>query len=610
MHRTIAGLALVSTVLPWFPGLPVLGDRLAGGWFFAGATLTLGTLLFLPGYAVRCFWPQSRWAEETVMPVPGMLSLGGAGLLLWVTHLAARPVAGAIYLGLNSFLAAILLRRPPAAAAPPAPRGPSAAWFYGAAVVAAGAYAVIPLPVAQEFYAGTTQQTRMVASPPDANIPFITAAYFHAGYGGRERSDEYFAPEWSVTARGPLVPFMIATGLNLYRAHLADPPVPMPGAGPLSADGYFVARILGVLTNAAVILGADALLVSLGVGGGRRRLLALAWITLAPVTLINVVFLWPKLLAGYFILLAAAAVLRGGSAWVIASWAALGYLSHPVAGLFFPALGILRMRLVYGAAGPRDAGRKAGAAGLELAAKVLVFLSPWIGEKIGLRHSETFLREALGDGHGFRAAASGSSWLAARASNVWQTFVPFAFYFSSFMHEWVWGPVSPFLRWLVQDAKTLPAGLGFSCSWMSYLAVLGIFRADRKGATATRFAIYFLLPAAASLLLFWGFSRDGLGRDCLEPLSVLTILWTVSCVGTPKGWMRWLLAGLWVEGMVLTLGGIAGNPSFALSTVTTADWALAALVLVSSAMPLSLCCYWWPRLGTETPLNRGAESAG
>jgi len=604
--RIVALAALGALALPWVWPLPASfrGDWIAAPLsygYFLGAGLTLAVLLFLPGYALQCFRPASPWARPERLPIPGLLLMAAWGLLLWVTRARSHPLPGVVYLGLNASLALALLAWGPPARPPPVRRsGPGTGWFYGAVVVAIGAYSVLPLPVSQEFYACSTQQERMVASPPDANIPFVTAAYFHAGYGGRERSDEYFGPEWSVTSRGPLVPFAIATGLNLYRAQLADPPVPMAGAWPASGDGYFVARIIGILTNACILLGADALLRSLGVGDGRRRLLALVWLSLAPVTLINVAFLWPKLLAGYFLLLAAAAVLEGAAAPTVAGWAALGYLSHPVAGLFFPALALLRMRQHYLAAAPGQRWRSARAAGIGLAARVLLFLSPWVAEKVGLRHSEAFLRDVTGDGNGFAMAVSLGSWLSARGANLWHTFVPLGFYFSDLMHGWISGPISPFLRWLVQYAKTWPAQLGFSFCGIAYTAVFGGFGAAGWRGSTGRFAAWFLLPAAVTLVVFWGFSRDGLGRDCLEPLTVLTILWTVACLGRPARWFLWLAPVLWIEGAVLTLGGIAGDPPFLLAAVTTTEWALAAGYLAASLVPLGLLYYWWPRLETET----------
>src|SRR5260370_22169583 len=89
-------------------------------------------------------------------------------------------------------------------------------------------------------------------------------------------------------------------------------------------------------TNAMVA--ASAVLVAWELMGARAARLGAVFIALSPFVLINVLFHWPKLLAGFFVV--------GFYFWswikrrpVLAGiFAAGGVLSHPVAALFLPSM--------------------------------------------------------------------------------------------------------------------------------------------------------------------------------------------------------------------------------------------------------------------------------
>jgi hypothetical protein len=329
-------------------------------------------------------------------------------------------------------------------------------------------------------------------------------------------------------------------------------------------------------------------------------------LALAPLTLINVAFLWPKLLAAYFLFLSAADILRGRSAWRAGIWASLAYLSHPVGGLFFPALVLLRVRVhaTDGGAGLPTLRRWGGAlhSGIRMAAASLLFASPWLAYKAILGLPDVFLRYPLGDGRGFLEAHSLTSWLATRWGNLWYSFVPGAFFFSGQMPAWIEGPLSPVLRWAIQYAKSMPANMGFSWAWAAYAVALGLSGGGAWRRRASRdFALGFMLPGTAVMLVFWGFSSDGLGRNCLEPLSAAAIVWVAASWPLSLRLTLWLALPLWAETAYVITVGFAGATGFALPAVGTADCILFALALAALAAPIAVLLHGLRARGKNTP---------
>jgi len=508
-----------------------LAARPTSYWRFLAATLAVAVCLFLPGWFLRTLRPASFWAETAYLPVPGLLLLAFYGLILWLTRSASATWPTGCFLALHAGLAAVaLLKKPVPVSLDTTAAEARALWplgVWGALVAGVLAVGLNPLPVADEYSAQTTLPGRMVASPPDHVIPYQTAAYFWQGKDGRQDSTIYFG-DWSVTSRGPLAPLAITGLFNLFGIHPDDPPSLADAhvAWPVASDGAYLARILGWLTNACVILGAGRLLLALGANGTGARL-GLVWLALAPVTMINTVFLWPKMLATFFLLLATAALFD--RQWrPAAGWAALAWLSHPVGTLFLPPLGLLGVHAVWLAERERGtgwrtrAGRALGAlAGF--AGLTLLLVSPWLLYKIWVGHSEAFLRYPLSDGRGPALAASFASWVRTRWDNLWFTLMPVALYASGRISDWIMGPLPNSMRWIIQYAKTLPGNLGFAGFG---LAVAALMRRPR-GRPAL---VWWHLGAGALawILLLAGFSSDGLGRNCLEPLSVALVVATAA----------------------------------------------------------------------------------
>ncbi|MFG1424712.1 hypothetical protein [Roseixanthobacter glucoisosaccharinicivorans] len=538
------------------------------GWVCLSALLIV-VLLLVPGLWWNARAPAARRLPSAFVPVPGLLALAATGLLLWIVHPASSLMVTLLYGGATLLLALDLAWRWWRAdrwRASFGDQGPGVFALWGAMIAMAMAVGLNPLPIAQESHLETVIPGRMVASPPDHLIPYITASYMFHGKNGIERSKEYFG-EWSVAARGPLVPLATNALFSLFGATPRDTPnlerKPWPG----TSDGAYLSRLLGWITNAMIVLGAGHLLLALGVKPASRPwVLGCLWVALAPAMLINTVFLWPKVLAGFFILLALAALLR--SRWgVAAGCGVLAWLSHPVGLLFLPPLGLIALWTACdGAGSTREKASAAVRAGLTFGLVAAFLMTPWLAYKAWLGAHDMFMDYMLSDGRGLLRAASLWSWLGARWDNFWITLSPTTFYYSSNLHQWVDGPVSDPLRWTVQYAKTLPSGLGMSLFLFAYLALLRP-SADPR----IRRVLALIVLTFALMLLLLGFSRDGLGRNSLEPLVPLII---VLCAAQTKAGPAWMigLAGIYLEGRWVEFTGFMLEKSFSWANVPLDAW--------------------------------------
>lgn len=526
--------------------------------YFALAAGLVATLLFLPG-AVWGRW-RGRALEPGFAALPGLGLLAAFGLALWLGRAGAgfgwgKGLLAVLAVGAGGLVVSPLRVR--------VRKWRPWAFYAGVCALALG-YSCVPLPIAGESFAGANTRGRMLASPPDNATPYVTGVFFFHGLRGREKEDLYFGEGWTLTSRGPLVPLGVCGALNVFGLTPRNPPQSGEFAWPADEEGFFVARILGVLTNALVVLGVGALAARLGGNAG----LAWGWASLSVVVLVNTVYVWPKLLAGYLVTLACALVLEGGAAWVVGSLLAGSYLAHPVAALLLPGIGMWRVQLV------RDAGggwRRALGAGAALAGATLAFLLPWLAFKWSLGAPDTFARYPLGDGRGYQTALGLGSWLATRARNVWFTLVPGAFYFSSGLPEWFDLPVRGAVRWSLAATKAFPGHLGIVLVWVAYAAAL---RREAVAAHAAgAFRGWVLFGNFALMVLIWGFSGDGLGRCSLEPLSVLLLAYAAARTNVGVGWRRAGLVALaletaWVLGSAFWL-----EPRFSPARLGPREWA-------------------------------------
>ncbi|HZZ59438.1 MAG TPA: hypothetical protein VFE31_16525, partial [Opitutaceae bacterium] len=540
--------------------------------YYAGCLLGIAALLFVPGWALGV-------QRAAYLPLPGLGLFVAAGAASYALGPGRGNRAGKVLVAVDLVLAATILlrrRRHVEAASPPLSRARSGgdaastgrilALCYVSLVAAVFLDSAIRTPMGEDFWAGSSLQARMAASPPDNAIPYKTAAYLTLPRHTAALSERFFWKGWSARSRGPLMPLAILGAFGLAPPAVQAGGDASQGPWPAAIDSFYLARFLGILTNACVLLAAAELLTALGAEPAASRY-ALVWLTLAPVTWINVAFVWPKLLAAYFLLLAAASAARRERGWVAGAWLAASYFAHPLGALF--ALPLLLWAANRG--GIRSAAAAAAAAALPVI--------PWLWLKHHSHQDDPFLRYALGDGRAVLPAASFATWLGARARNLWYTLAPGAWFFSAAARVWRHGALSPLLAWSVQYSKSLPAELGYSCAWIPLLAA--------RRLRAAPFVRWFLLPGFLLALIYWGYSADGLGRNCLEPLTVGLIVCAGAVWPLSRRASRVLFLLLWLETLVLVAAGMAGRAGFTWAGVPALDYGLFAALALIFAVPLA-----------------------
>ncbi|MBV8585907.1 MAG: hypothetical protein JO308_06440 [Verrucomicrobia bacterium] len=535
--------------------------------FLRAAAIT--ALVLVPGLWWNTWHPTKGKLETALLVVPGILCLATLGLLYWRLGPSPSRVFWRGGIGAITFLALDLTRYSFRTKSwqrifgGGTDDGAVAIFVWLALFVQVFAFGVNPLPVAQEFNGGSIVPARMVASPPDHAIPYRTAVYFFHGKDGVKDSSRYFGT-WSIASRGPLAPLAINALFHLFCVQPNDPPSYERNPWPLGDSGADLARSFGWVSNAMVVLGAFELMRALDVSVARRRV-ALAWLALSPVAFINTAFLWPKLFAGYFVLCSAASALRG-KYLTAGALTALAWLSHPIGALFLPTIVVTGLLAIYIENGLNWSGfLRMARSTLKFVLSAFLCMLPWLAFCERLHYRNDFALYLFGDGRGIKPALTIGSWLATRWSNLWYTLVLGAFVLHpEFMRVWLEGPVSQPLRWTVQYAKTLPAELGFSLCIPAYIGLLLPVRAG----SAKAFKYGFLVFGFLLMLIYWGFSDDGLGRNCLEPLTVGAIVLTACAVDLARRWMVVLLILLFLENRWIEFSGFLFETRFSWEVVT------------------------------------------
>lgn len=551
------------------------------GYFFLSAFAAF-VIFFLPGIAVRKYRSKPFLSDIAFLPLPGFLALSFYGMLLWLFKLTPIFFLGKVYLAVMIGLALYLLIGKKEEKHTINFAGGLALFFYVAICLFGLQYLSVPVEIAQEMGAGSNVRSGMVASPPDHEIPYRTAVYFFHKKKGKDNRKEYFGDDWSVTSRGPLTAFTINAAFNIFNIKPNDPPRTGKFSFPADSEGMFLARIIGIFSNAFILLGGAYLIIVLGAKTKSQLVFCLVWLALSPVVVINTTFLWAKLLAAYFVILALCSILRNQKVSVIGLWMALAYFSHPVGALFIPCAILLWAHLQI---------RNTNTLSLEktyeylknalvLFSATVFWMTPWLLYKFYLGFPDYFTKYPLGDGRGFLPADGLSSWINCRWENLFYTLVPTAFFFSDNMKSWVKGDLSEPLRWTIQYAKTLPGNL----SLILFFAV--IWALSKPISRHSLFKVYILAGNLILMLLFWGYSSDGLGRNCLEPLSVLLIIYTASQFERINIFLKIGLLGLLAETIYLVFSGFLANQSFEFSSLSYSQATQLFALLVN------LCGIW------------------
>ena len=412
--------------------------------------------------------------------------------------------------------------------------------------VASAHFATVPdLPVLGESAQNYPLRARMVASPPDNIIPFCTAVYMYHGKNGREDRAVYFGAEWAITSRGPLLPLIISALFVARDHHPHDPVYPADRRWPADAEGMYIAPAAAIALNGLLLPAVIGLVLSLRPGRPDLAGLAGGVLTVSPFFNENMAFVWPKLMAATGVVLALQ-LIRSGRCRPWPGVLALAYLAHPLALLFSPALVTYEWI--------RGAGRTGRSLGFTIARRalpVLVLLLPWWIYKQWVDHPDVMLGYVFGDGHGFTRATSLGAWFMTRVDNAAHTFVPGYWWVTGHPFYWFDDWISGAARWSVFDGRTLWGQLGslggLALGW-------SLFR-HRK--TLRTELLGLMLPATVILLVFWGFSRDGLGRQCLEPLTAIVLALGASQLSFSRKTCLTLLVAGAAELIVLRWGSVS-----------------------------------------------------
>jgi len=193
----------------------------------------------------------------------------------------------------------------------------------------------LPWDKSSDQGAGAVWSVHVPDMPGDPLLQFRTAQVLQNRLP--IQTTPFYINYWYISDRTPLIGLMTtfltaAAGISLPK-DLQTLSAPYQLVDPY---GYWLYRLISMFTNAMVA--ASAVLVAWELLGARAAKLGAVFIVLSPFVLINVLFHWPKLLAGFFI--------AGFYFWswvkrrpVLAGiFAAGGVLSHPVAALFLPAM--------------------------------------------------------------------------------------------------------------------------------------------------------------------------------------------------------------------------------------------------------------------------------
>jgi hypothetical protein len=338
----------------------------------------------------------------------------------------------------------------------------------------------------------------------------------------------FYINYWYISDRTPLVGLMTtfltaAAGIKLPVA-LEALSAPYQLIDPY---GYWLYRQISMFTNAMVA--ASAVLVAWELLGARAARLGAAFIVLSPFVLINILFHWPKLLAGFFI-----------AAFYFWSWArrrpvlagvfaAGAVLSHPVAALFLPAMFVYlllvrrwRQLIISG-----------------VSAAVVAF--PWFfWTSVIYHHTSRLLTYPIGyaiddptnPGPGIRAA-----WQAfihrsplSVLNDRWELFRD-AFLAWPFPGQFL-GARS--VRGLIMPAYeffrlTFPGMLGIGLALFGYLAWLRVFTRSFWAVT--------LGGSLLVILIFWGIPSDSLTISAFQPMTWLWICLAASILAQFPVWV-------------------------------------------------------------------------
>ena len=183
--------------------------------------------------------------------------------------------------------------------------------------------------------AGLVDSRHVPLMPGDSYLQYRTAQFVQNRLPAFETP---FFGGWFISDRTPLLGLM--TTFMMSAAHIQLPVQQLSSLNQpfqlIDPFGYWLYRQLSILTNALAL--APAILVAHELFGRRAARLGLVFSLLSPFILINLLFHWPKLLAGFFIVsfFYWLAVRRRPA--LAGAFGAGAVLSHPIGILWLPGM--------------------------------------------------------------------------------------------------------------------------------------------------------------------------------------------------------------------------------------------------------------------------------
>jgi len=348
----------------------------------------LAVSILLPGIAICHRWTRLRGLELIAYgAAAGVVLQACLGLFLTVTRAARVPVV--LLSGLATLAAFVYLWRAGGvrerfADLSRSARATLAIWGLFAATCVALTHLEVRLPPNLPdgiyIFKGPTVNVKMqylVSLPADNYFPYVVAEYFLRRISFR--TERPILPGNEVSNRTILMSLVALP----YRAALAMPPrakKPLnkftyvnqqwPAVEQLHSErSYRQLLVVGIFLNSLVLLGLLAFFRDAAADPVLLPSAALLYLTNSYM-LSQTIFIWPKALAGFFLLLAWHSARRGHHPAVVGACAGLAYHSHPYAGLFAAGLGLFYLSQTW-----RD--RNALRPAALFAATFLLVIAPW-----------------------------------------------------------------------------------------------------------------------------------------------------------------------------------------------------------------------------------------
>lgn len=497
------------------------------------STVLVLVLVLGPGIVLRAHRPRLR-LDLGFLPLPGLGLLAGTGALAWglSNMVAPRTVCLVVVLPVLAGLAAGVIRARPGQMVTATER--RVLFVLGCVLLVALGRSLWSVGPFSETYGRTISRTLEVGDRPDSRISFHVVQLVANTLGPFSGvSTNYFAP-YDFSSRGPL-PGLASAPIVLLSG--AQPPLDKPEQpwSPFDAQGFMAYRIAMMAFACCGLLAVWSLTRRLA--GERAAQFAVVLAATTPFLVHDVWFTWPKILAASFVLLAATALLsrRPVLAGLLVG---AGYLVHPLALLWLPALGLLALWPIAGAQLRRPRLKNAAL----LIGAVAAPLIAW-RLALGSHFSQSDFITQIGHAGLRPGPFELGPWLAERLVSLYNTLVPFHMLVAAGGDDPainIFAPVcaphciSPFpvQHFFFQYWNTLPFGIGIT---FFVLLSFSIARAAQRWpwAVLATVAVPFV-----GFWLYWGGASTGLLREGLHPW-VLTLLIVVA-IEQRREQFRWL----------------------------------------------------------------------